>query len=226
VFECYIRFMASVTPNESVVVRRRVPTQLRSRERVERILDASSRIVVEHGVDALSTRAVSELAGVPVASIYQYFADKDAILLALVERDTEEMDEQVRADLGRLEVLSLKSIVETTMRAYVAVYHRRPSFVEIWLRGRTNAAVHDYGRRHNERTAAEVLEFAVAAGLARPDTPLAAAVLAVEIGDRVFQLAFEKDLRGDEFLIEEGIALVTAYLRGYATQAGVEGVRA
>jgi hypothetical protein len=136
------------------------------------------------------------------------------------------MDEQVRADLGGLEVLSLKSIVETTMRAYVAVYHRRPSFVEIWLRGRTNAAVHDYGRRHNERTAAEVLEFAVAAGLARPDTPLAAAVLAVEIGDRVFQLAFEKDLRGIEFLIEEGIALVSAYLRGYATQAGVEGVRA
>jgi len=226
VFECYIQFMASVTPNESVVVKRRVPTQLRSRKRVERILDASSRIVVERGVDALTTRAVSDLAEVPVASIYQYFADKDAILLALVERDTEEMDEQVRADLGRLELLSLQTIVETTMRAYVAVYHRRPSFVEIWLRGRTNAAVRDYGRRHNERTAAEVLEFASAAGLTRPDTPMAAAVLAVEIGDRVFQLAFEKDLRGDEFLIEEGIALVTAYLRGYATKAGIDGVRA
>ena len=218
--------MASVTPNESVAVKRRVPTQLRSRKRVERILDASSRIVVERGVDALTTRAVSDLAEVPVASIYQYFADKDAILLALVQRDTEEMDEQVRADLGRLELLSLQTIVETTMRAYVAVYHRRPSFVEIWLRGRTNAAVRDYGRRHNERTAAEVLEFAIAAGLTRPDTPLAAAVLAVEIGDRVFQLAFEKDLRGDEFLIEEGIALVTAYLRGYATKAGIDGVRA
>jgi AcrR family transcriptional regulator len=217
--------MASVTPNEPAAVKRRVPTQLRSRERVERILDASSRIVVEKGVDALSTRGVSELAGVPVASIYQYFADKDAILLALVQRDTEEMDEQVRADLGRLEVLSVESIVETTMRAFVTVYHRRPSFVEIWLRGRTNAAVHDYGRKHNERTAAELLEFTVAAGLARPDTPMAAALLAVEMGDRIFQLAFEKNPRGDEFLIEEGIALVTAYLRGYATEAGIEGVR-
>lgn len=222
-FECYIQSMASVTPNEPPVPKRRVPTQLRSRERVERILDASSRIVVERGVDALTTRAVSELAKVPVASIYQYFADKDAILLALVERDTEEMDEQVRTDLGRLELLSLETIVATTMRAYVSVYHRRPSFVEIWLRGRTNAAVRDYGRRHNERTAAEVLEFAVAAGLARPDTPMAAAVLAVEIGDRVFQLAFEKDLRGDEFLIEEGIALVTSYLRRYATDT--DGIR-
>lgn len=224
-FECYIRFMASVTPSESVAVKRRVPTQLRSRERVERILDASSRIVVKNGVDALTTRGVSELAGVPVASIYQYFADKDAILLALVERDTQEMDEQVRNDLGRLEMLSVESIVETTMRAFVTVYHRRPSFVEIWLRGRTNAAVHDYGRRHNERTAAELLEFTIAAGLARPDTPMGAALLAVEIGDRVFQLAFEKNPRGDEFLIEEGIALVTAYLRGYATKAGIDGVR-
>ena len=224
-FECYILSMASVTPNEPAVAKRRVPTQLRSRERVEKILDASSRIVVEHGVDALTTRAVSELTKVPVASIYQYFADKDAILLALVERDTEEMDEQVRADLGTLDLLSVESIVATTMRAYVAVYHRRPSFVEIWLRGRHNAAVHDYGRRHNERTAAEVLEFVKAAGLARPETPLAAAVLAVEIGDRVFQLAFEKDLRGDEFLIEEGIALVSAYLRKYATEADAEGIR-
>ena len=79
------------------------------------------------------------------------------------------------------------------MRAYVTVYARRPSFVEIWLRGRTNAAVHDYGRQHNRRTAAELLEFAIAAGLARPDTPLAATELAVEIGDRVFQLAYETE---------------------------------
>jgi AcrR family transcriptional regulator len=203
-----------------------MPTQVRSRERVEKILDAASRIVVAGGVEALTTRSIAESAQIPVASVYQYFADRDEILLALVERDTAEMDDQVRADLGELRHLSIASIVETTMRAYTSVYARRPDFLEIWVRGRTNAAVNDFGRQHNRRTAAELRDFAIEAGLARPDTPLAATELAVEIGDRVFQLAYESDLDGDAFVIDEGIAMVTAYLLTYATQAGTEGIDA
>jgi len=203
-----------------------VPTQVRSRERVEKILDVASQIVVAHGVDALTTRAISEAAEIPVASVYQYFADRDAILLALVERDTEEMDEQVRADLGALTLLSVETLVETTMRAYTSVYARRPDFLEIWVRGRSNAAVNDYGREHNRRTAAELREFAIGAGLTSPDTPLAATELAVEIGDRVFQLAYETNPDGDQFIIDQGIAMVTAYLRTYATEAGIKGISA
>ena len=222
--------MAPVTPSSTTpppgAVRRRVPTQVRSRERVGKILDAASQIVVSGGVEALTTRSIAEAAEIPVASVYQYFADRDAILLALVERDTEEMDEQVRTDLGALTTLSIASIVETTMRAYTSVYARRPDFLEIWVRGRSNTSVNDFGRQHNRRTAAELRDFAIAAGLARPDTPLAATELAVEIGDRVFQLAYETDPDGDEFLIDEGIAMVTAYLLNYATPAGIEGIGA
>ncbi|MFL6022688.1 MAG: TetR/AcrR family transcriptional regulator [Marmoricola sp.] len=216
----------SVSTASSQGSRRRMPTQARSRERVEKILDIASQIVVSAGVDALTTRSISEAAEIPVASVYQYFADRDAILLALVERDTEEMDEQVRTDLGTLTTLSISNLVETTMRAYTSVYARRPDFLEIWVRGRSNAAVNDYGRQHNRRTAAELRDFAIAAGLARPDTPLAATELAVEIGDRVFQLAYETDAEGDAFLIEQGIAMVSAYLMTYATPAGIEGVPA
>ncbi|MFL6107038.1 MAG: TetR/AcrR family transcriptional regulator [Marmoricola sp.] len=222
--------MPAVTPSVTTPAagssRRRVPTQVRSRERVEKILDVASQIVVSGGVDALTTRSIAEAAQIPVASVYQYFADRDAILLALVERDTEEMDEQVRTDLGALTTLSIATLVETTMRAYTSVYARRPDFLEIWVRGRSNASVNDFGRQHNRRTAAELREFAIAAGLAKPETPLAATELAVEIGDRVFQLAYENDSGGDEFLISQGIAMVTAYLLTYATPAGVEGLRA
>ena len=197
---------------------------MRSRERVGKILDAASHLVVSHGVEALTTRAIAEEAGIPVASLYQYFADRDAILLAMVERDTAEMDEQVRTDLGALTTLSIAAIVETTMRAYTSVYARRPDFLEIWARGRFNTSVNDFGRQHNRRTAAELRDFAIAAGLARSDTPLAAIELAVEIGDRVFQLAYETDLDGDQFLIEQGIEMVTAYLLTYATPAGIGGI--
>ena len=215
--------MRVVTPSETAV-RRRAPKQARSRERVEKILDVAARIVVERGVDAMTTRSVAGEAGVPVASLYQYFSDRDAVLLALVERDIAEMDEQVRADLVKVRTLSIAAIVETTMRAYMTVYARRPEFVAIWLRGRTNAAIHEFGRGHNRRTAHDLREFAVSTALARPDLPLAAAELAVEMGDRVFQLAYETDNRGDKFIVGEGIQIVTAYLQRYATDAGIEGL--
>ncbi|MDX5450271.1 MAG: TetR/AcrR family transcriptional regulator [Actinomycetes bacterium] len=202
-----------------------MPQQTRSIERVERILDAAASLVVERGVERLSTRAVATAAGVPVATLYQYFADKDEILLALVERDVAEMDAQVAADLGALDVLSVRTVVETTMRAFVAVYLRRPAFVMIWLRGRTNPAINDFCRDHNRRVAADLLALAREAGLVRPGTHRLHAELAVEVGDRVFQLAFEDKLRGDRATIAEGIALVQSYLERHATSAGLEGVR-
>ena len=212
--------------NDRPAGKRRVPQQSRSIERVERILDAAAELVVAEGVDALTTRGVADLAGVPVASLYQYFADKDEILLALVERDVAEMDAQVAADLARLDVLSVASIVETTMRAFVKVYLRRPAFVVIWLRGRTNTAINEFCRAHNKRVAADLFRLARDAGLVRPGTKKVHAELAVEVGDRVFQLAFETRMRGDKALVSEGVVLVRSYLERHASQAGIEGVPA
>jgi hypothetical protein len=45
--------------------------------------------------------------------------------------------------------------------------------------------------------------------------------LAVEVGDRIFQLAFEDADEGDPDLVEEGIVLVTGYLERYATATGL-----
>ena len=72
-------------------MKRRVPQQVRSRGRVERILEVAGEIVVGPGVEAVTTRAVAAGAGLPVASLYQYFADKEAVLLALVERDVADL---------------------------------------------------------------------------------------------------------------------------------------
>ena len=122
---------AQVTP-----LPRRVPTQARSRHRVERVLDAADRLVVRRGADSLTTREIAAAAGMPVASLYQYFSDRDDVLLALAERDMAEMDAQVLEDLGGVPQLTIASLVRTVMTAFVTVYHRRRAFVEIYLRGR------------------------------------------------------------------------------------------
>ena len=180
------------------------PRQSGSRRRVESLLDAAARLVVERGVAAPDDPRHRRGRRRPVASLYQYFADKEGVLLALAQRDMDEMDTQVAEDLAGVELLSVATLVRTTMAAYVAVYRRRPAFVEIYLRGRTNAAVHRFGREHNVRTAQLPEDLAVDAGSARPDLSPQVAELAVEVGDRVFQLAYEHDEAGDQALVEEG----------------------
>ena len=67
----------------------------------------NSRLVLERGVDALSTRSIAEAAQVPVASLYQYFADKESVLLSLVDRDTKARQKAatVRVDVGGLQLI-------------------------------------------------------------------------------------------------------------------------
>lgn len=197
---------------------RRVPQQSRSRRRVETILDAAARAVVERGVDAVGTRLIAQEAGVPVASLYQYFADKDEILLALVERDIEELDRRLAERLPGSGT-TVHELVETTMASFVEVYLERPAFVMIWLRGRANPAIRALGRAHNKDVAAGLHDLARRLGVIRPDTPGVVAELAVEVGDRIFQLAFEETLTGDPAVLAEGPTLVARYLELYARPA-------
>jgi AcrR family transcriptional regulator len=65
---------------------RKLPTQARSRARVENILKAAGVLLGEVGYDGLSTNLIAERADVPVGSIYQFFEGKDEIVATLVER--------------------------------------------------------------------------------------------------------------------------------------------
>ena len=65
---------------------RKSPRQRRSQETVERILDAAARMFDERGYRGTTTNHVAELAGVSIGSLYQYFPNKDALLVALAER--------------------------------------------------------------------------------------------------------------------------------------------
>ena len=70
---------------------RRTPQQARSQQRVEEILQAASDILVEEGYEGLTTSAIAQRAGISVGSLYQFFANKDAVLQALGQRYMEKL---------------------------------------------------------------------------------------------------------------------------------------
>lgn len=65
---------------------RRQPQQERSRRTVERIVDATARVLERDGDRAATTNRIAAEAGVSPGSLYQYFADRDDLLLAVTRR--------------------------------------------------------------------------------------------------------------------------------------------
>jgi AcrR family transcriptional regulator len=76
---------------------RKAPRQERSRELVEWILAAATRILAADGLAGLTTNRVAEVAGISVGSLYQYFPNKEAIVVALIERTQRGVAEAVEA---------------------------------------------------------------------------------------------------------------------------------
>ena len=82
--------------------RRKKPTQLRGKSTVEFIVEAARRIIVSDGYEAATTNHIAEVAGVSVGSLYQYFPNREAIVLALVEETVSSAANKVRKELHSL----------------------------------------------------------------------------------------------------------------------------
>jgi len=80
---------------------RKGPQQQRAKATVSAILDGMVRVLEQEGSDAASTSRVAEVAGVSVGTLYQYFANRDAILDALQDREFDRATEMMQRLLAR-----------------------------------------------------------------------------------------------------------------------------
>jgi AcrR family transcriptional regulator len=103
-----------VAPTRSLQPRK-VPRQARGWETRERVLEAAARVFAEYGYAAGTTNRIAEAAGMSVGSLYQYFPNKDAILVALVRRHTEE-------GAVRLTALWAEAVAAPTLADRVALF--------------------------------------------------------------------------------------------------------
>lgn len=69
---------------------RKKPQQARAKATVEAILTAATYILERHGWSHFTTNRVAEKAGVNIASLYQYFPNKEALIEALRQMHIDE----------------------------------------------------------------------------------------------------------------------------------------
>jgi AcrR family transcriptional regulator len=82
---------------------KRAPRQKRAVETYERILDVATRLLSEIGVERISTNLIAAEAGIKVPTLYRYFPNKYAVLMALGDRLMTRQNEIVVEWLARNE---------------------------------------------------------------------------------------------------------------------------
>ncbi len=105
--------------------KRRIPRQARANQTAAAILEGAAQILEAGGLAAFTTNAVAERAGVSIGTLYQYFADKNAILLALAKREMQvALANVARALQGEVDPAP-EARVRAMVRVIVNAFHGR-----------------------------------------------------------------------------------------------------
>jgi AcrR family transcriptional regulator len=105
----------SKTPEKPI----RMPVQARSAYTVEAIYEATIQVLVQGGMQSLTTTKVAERAGVSVGTLYQYFPNKNALLSAALERHLNAVVTAVENACVTAKGQPIKGMAATLVGAYI-----------------------------------------------------------------------------------------------------------
>ena len=95
---------------------KKTPTQGRSRQMVDALVEATARTISERGWQSTTTNHIAARAGVSVGSLYQYFQSREDLLAALMERERERllhrMDEAIPGLIGGGPRTGIRTLLE------------------------------------------------------------------------------------------------------------------
>ena len=97
---------------------RKRPSQSRSIATVEAIFDATIQVLLRIGLERLTTTKVAERAGVSVGTLYQYFPNKEALLMAVLERHLSRVVEIVESACSSAHGQPMTTMVDAVVDAF------------------------------------------------------------------------------------------------------------
>jgi AcrR family transcriptional regulator len=104
---------------------RRIPSQARSEQTIRIIFEATAQVLNDHGEAALTTNRIAERAGVSIGTLYQYFDSKEAIVLAMLAREREQVMttlDMLLTNADSADPDPLKSDPRMVLRAFIRRY--------------------------------------------------------------------------------------------------------
>jgi AcrR family transcriptional regulator len=102
---------------------RKLPLQARAQATRDAIVEAAAQILSTQGLTGFNTNAVALRAGVSIGSLYQYFANKDALMAALIHAAQARQLASVMTAAAGIEGATLEQAVRMIVRG--AMQHHR-----------------------------------------------------------------------------------------------------
>ncbi|MER6632133.1 TetR family transcriptional regulator [Streptomyces sp. NPDC000987] len=184
-----------------------------------RVLQAAERVLVEEGVEALTTTRVAAEAKVSIGSLYQYLPDRDAIIDALAAGYFTKLESVMDGFAESAAAQRWEDPVGVLVDAFAALYRSEHGFRALWfgsgLTERTRAA----DREHKRRMADGLRRVLLALGVADGEALARACHAAVLAADALSQEAFRRDAEGDAGILEEAKVMLRGYLAAIVQRA-------
>lgn len=107
---------------------RHLPKQTRSQETFNSILTAAADLFEARGYEATTTHQIAKAAGVSVGALYRYFADKEAIIKELYQREITDLRRLVLSEFSITDLMGqdVIKLVRKTVALAFKVYSKRP----------------------------------------------------------------------------------------------------
>jgi AcrR family transcriptional regulator len=191
------------------------PRQARSRATFEVILDAAIRIFEQEGSEAATTARVAEVAGVSVGTLYQYFANRDAILDALQEREFERATKMMSRVLENPSGVSDRRIARVVIEELLKLYRSAPALHRVLAVEGLRVTPTERVQAFDARIVGAIKAFLVHAGprMRRKDLDAAAFVVYQSVRAAMLAYLIERPPGVNESaLVDELSDLVVRYL--------------
>ncbi|MBC7940751.1 MAG: TetR/AcrR family transcriptional regulator [Chitinophagaceae bacterium] len=105
---------------------RKTPVQARSAHTVEAIHTACIQVLLDGGMERLSTTRVAARAGVSVGSLYQYYPNKQSLLAAVLQKHLLNVVEAVEASCLRAKGQPVAVMAASLVQAFIAAKFAAP----------------------------------------------------------------------------------------------------
>lgn len=135
---------------------RRRPAQARSRERFDRILQASRNVLVDVGFESFTFDEVAKRAEVPIGTLYQFFANKYALICELDRVDTAEAVNELHRFSRQVPALQWPDILSEFIDHLAKMWREDPSRRAVWHAMQSTPATR-YTGAHTEREVIEII---------------------------------------------------------------------
>jgi AcrR family transcriptional regulator len=192
------------------------PSQERSLARIDALLDAAALVVDEVGFDRLTTAQVAEESGASIGTVYRYFPDRIALLVALRDRAVRRYRQSASDEIERRSPATWQGAIGCLAEVFATMFRTEPGFRIMRFEDVHGVEESGESADHVVEFAARVAEILVSRYGFTPSSELVFHLgIASQMTQSLIEHAYLRSADGDVRTLSEARVVATAYLEKY-----------